>query len=309
MTLNQLTALLAIAERRSVRSAARHLGVTQPALSRGVRELEKELGAVLFERSGTGVILTAIGQTVLKRAAGIQNDVLRLQDEVNQLKRGETGLIRLGLSTVPHIALLPRVLPSFIERFPDVRIKLSEGLFPTMEGKVHDGTIDFYVGPWPQHDHVPNLSIEPLFENRRLIFGRRDHPLAEAGTLANLVDAHWVTGDLTRLSQDEISPLFASFKLPTPRIMVEGQTSLSMIMVAASSDLLTLLPQQWHEFLRGSLVVQCIPVREVLLAPTICIVRRSSLPLTPVAEYISDLFRRAAIAHASTLPDRPVLAR
>ena len=62
MKMHHLRDVLAVAERGSLRAAARHLGVAQPALTRSIRELERELGAALFERRSTGVVVTAIGE-------------------------------------------------------------------------------------------------------------------------------------------------------------------------------------------------------------------------------------------------------
>ena len=71
MTLNQIRNVVAIAERGSLRSAARALGVTQPAVTRSIRELEHELGVTLFERKATGMALTSLGDAFVRRASGI----------------------------------------------------------------------------------------------------------------------------------------------------------------------------------------------------------------------------------------------
>ena len=69
-----------------------------------------------------------------------------------------------------------------------------------------------------------------------------------------------------------------------------------------------MLPQQWTAILESSGLLVRIPIRETLPAATICMVMRARLPLTPLAEHLGDLFRRAAIHHAQTLPGSPVIA-
>lgn len=308
MKLNQIRDVLAIVERGSLRAAARHLGVTQPALTRSVRELEHELGAALFERRPTGMALTGIGQAFVRRAASIQHEVERVRTEVEQLKGNHVGALSVGLSTVSHIALLSRVVASFEQRYPNVRLHISEGLFPALERDLQDGAIDFYVGPLAGDEHPFEMIVERLFTNRRLVFGRHGHPLVGATSLAQLVGARWVVDALTLVGKDELGPLFARHGLPAPRVAVSGQTSLSTIVTAASSDLLAMLPQQWRPILEGTGLVTVIPVRETLTAATICIVKRAHLPLTPAAEHLENLFRRAAINHALTLPDPPLVA-
>ena len=74
MKLTQLSYVAAVAERGSLRAAARHLGIAQPAFSRSIAELERELGAPLFERRARGMVATPLGQAFVRRATAILND-------------------------------------------------------------------------------------------------------------------------------------------------------------------------------------------------------------------------------------------
>ena len=307
MKITQLRTLVAVAECGSLRGAARRLGTTQPALTRYVHELERELDVELFERMGAGMILTRAGAAVLRRAVSIEAEMVRIRDEIALFRGEANGTLSVGLSTVSHLALLPRVLPSFRRRFPNVRLRIAEGLFPAMEQDVRDGLLDFYVGPLGGNRSPVRIHVEPLFLNRRLIFARGDNPLAGARSLADLGDARWVTGALTLVSEDELSPIFRDLGLPAPVVMVEGRTSLTMIAAAASSDLLTMLPRQWKTPLEATGLLHEIPVVEPLEAPTICIAHRATMPLTPAAEHLRDLFRRAAINYARTTTDLTAL--
>jgi DNA-binding transcriptional LysR family regulator len=88
MKLHHLRDIVAIAERGSLRAAARHLSVAQPALTRSVRELERELGVALFERRTRGMILTPMGNAFMRRARSILGEMRRARDEVEQLHGG-----------------------------------------------------------------------------------------------------------------------------------------------------------------------------------------------------------------------------
>lgn len=294
MKMNHIRDVIAVAERGSLRSAARHLGLAQPAITRSIRELEHELGVALFERRVTGMMLTQMGETFLRRARAVQLELGRAKDEIDQLRGSGTGSVAVGLSQASHVALLPRVLQPFGHRFPQVSLSISEGLFPTMEADLQDGTIDFYVGPLAEDSAPSEFLSEKLFDNRRIIVGRKGHPLAAVTSLADLVEAKWVATSVTIASKAELDPLFARFGLKRPVIAVRAQTALSVIVVAAYSDFLAMLPQQWLAFVNASALLQHFQVREELAAPAIYIVRRARLPLTPAAEHLCDLFRRAA---------------
>jgi LysR family transcriptional regulator, regulator of abg operon len=299
MKLNHIRDVIAVAERGSLRSAARHLGIAQPAITRSIRELEHELGATLFVRHVNGVALTPMGEAFLRRATAIQLELERTKDEIQQLKGVRTGTVAVGLSTAAHVALLPRVLRPFGKSFPDVQLRIAEGLFPAMEAELGDGSIDFYVGPLAEDSASSDFAVEKLFDNRRIVVGRRNHPLARAKSLAELKGAKWVATSVTISSDAELGPVFARFKLCPPIVAARTQTALSMIVLAAYSDYLAMLPEQWLDFVNSGRMLQRIDVREELVAPSICIVRRARLPLTPVAEHLCDLFRRAA-AHQMT---------
>ena len=124
MTLNQIRNVVAIAERGSLRSAARALGVTQPAVTRSIRELEHELGVTLFERKATGMALTSLGDAFVRRATGIQHEVERVRSEMDQLKGNRTGTVSVGLSTASHVALLSRVIGPFERRYSEVKLRI-----------------------------------------------------------------------------------------------------------------------------------------------------------------------------------------
>ena len=310
MKLSHIRNFLAVAECGGVQAAARQLGVTQPAVTRSIRDLEHELGAPLFERSGNGMKVTPIGQAVLRRASGVWAEIGRIHDEVAQLSARGSGTVSVGLSFVAHAGLLPKVIGAFRRTASNVRLEIKESLFDAMMSDLDNGVIDFYVGPMlPGGPHEGRLLIEPLFENRRQIYCRRHHALAKARSLADLSGASWVTASATRNSERELAALFNHYGLPPPHVAVNVQTMLSMMFVAESSDLLTALPQQIQEFLGWDSNLVQIDVSEKLLSASICMVRRAATPLTPAAEMLSDLFRRAAIAHAATLPDTSSLTR
>lgn len=294
MKLTQLRHLLAIAEFGGLRRAARHLGVAQPAITRSIRDLEHELGLTIFVRSATGMQLTPIGEALVRRCKVVQTELDRAVDEVLQLKGQGAGTVSVGLSTAPHVSLLPRVLDPFRRRYPNARLEITEGLFPAMEADIRNGTIDFYIGPLSENQSGGEMAIEKLFDNRRVVMARPGHHLAAARSLSDLVGANWVATSVTSNSDAELKPIFDAAGLPPPHISVQAHSGLSMITVAASSDLLALLPQQWLVFAKQTRLLSHIRLDEKLEAPAICLVRRASLPLTPIAEHLADLFRRIA---------------
>ena len=96
---NQLLAFVAVAEQMSIRGAARVLGISQPAVTKIVRELERVVGAPLVARSVKGVELTAYGEAFAPRARLLLADMRRARDEIAQIRDGATGKISVAVST------------------------------------------------------------------------------------------------------------------------------------------------------------------------------------------------------------------
>jgi LysR family transcriptional regulator of abg operon len=291
MKLNALRDFVTVVERGGLRAAARYLGQPQPALSRSIRDLEKELGVTLFERHAKGVRLTPVGTAFLRRANAVRNELERAKDEIGQL-RGETyGRVTLCMSTAPHLGLLPRVLQPFRAHYPNIHLEIVDGVYPIVEASLLDGTVDCYIGPAPSA--VPTeLRIEKLFDNTRVILGRKGHPLAKATSLRDLVEAEWITTSITHRAEEELGPLFERHGLPAPRLAMRAQSALTFMTALANSDLLMMLPVQWIQYPLLSEAFQEIRVVEALPAPPVCIVQRIGLPLTPAAEYFCTLVRR-----------------
>jgi LysR family transcriptional regulator of abg operon len=239
------------------------------------------------------VALTPMGEVFLRRAQALRSEMRRAQDEIDQLKGERHGQLRICLSSGAHMALFPGALRPFRQRFPDVSLEIFDAVLPRVERELIDGTLDFYVGP-AYDEPSGELLVENLFENERVVMARKGHPLAGAKSLAELVDAEWITTSVTHKAEDELSPVFLSRGLPAPRIVVQGYSALTFFFTVANSDLLMMLPVQWETSEPFAGLLTRIDVGDKLAAPPITIVRRAALPLTPAGEYFCDMIRRSA---------------
>src|SRR5882757_6028819 len=107
MKLHQLAALVSASESGSLRQAAGKLRVSQPALSRSVRELENELGVKLLDRTALGVEPTAYGKALILRCKIIDSELRQAKDDIAQLRAATHGDLRIGATPVAAFSLLP----------------------------------------------------------------------------------------------------------------------------------------------------------------------------------------------------------
>ena len=301
MKLSQLRDVVAVAEAGSLRSAGRHLGIAQPAITRSIREIEQELGATLFERHAKGVRLTEIGRAFLARAQAVQAELMRAKDEVDQLKGRMSGKISLALSTASIMVLLPKALGQFRKRYPNAMLVIAESFFAPIERELLDGRTDFYVGPFEVGSTANSFIVEPLFDNQRRVVARRGHPLARVSTFAELADAQWLRpATAERSTEGDFEDSLAQFGLTSPQIVFQSRSALITLLTVANSDLLTVVPQQWLDLPMTAGLLLALDLPPFRAAP-ICIVRRPDMPLTPMAEYLCDMMRRAGGHYAQQL--------
>ncbi len=158
ITLKQLRYLAALAEHRHFGKAAEACSVTQPALSMQIRDLEKDLGCDLVERRPGEVILTEVGAEVAQRADRVLAAARDLTDFARHSGRTLTGRLRLGV--IPTLApyVLPRILPSMQQRFPDLQVELRETQTDTLMNELVRGSLDAVLLALP----VDESDIETL---------------------------------------------------------------------------------------------------------------------------------------------------
>ena len=305
MKLSQLRNIVAIAEHGSLRAAARALGVAQPALTRSLSDLERRLGAPLFERRVRGMITTAPGQSLVNRASAILNDVRRAEEEFEQLRGNAIGLVTIALSIAAHMSLLPKALRPFRQRYPNVRLHIIEGFYPVLEPRLLDASVDFYIGPDPGAVLPSALRKETALLGERAVLCRKNHPLAKAVSLKELQHAEWITTSITPKAEHELGDLFARYGLREPVVTMQSQSALTLFTCLANSDLLAMAPAQLTKapFSNGALAT--IDVSENLSAAPLTIVTRVDAPLAPAANHLLDLMKRSAgylnAAHVQTV--------
>ena len=301
MKLSNIRDILAVAEAGSLRGGSRKIGITQPSISRSIRDTEHELGVALFHRHGHGVTLTRMGQVFVRHATAIQSEIRHISEAIDQERGRANGEISVAMSTAAMIALMPTMLRDFQKEYPSVLLKFSESLlFSHVEQQLLSGEVDFFVGPVHNFPAKTPLVLEKLFDNRFDVVGRKGHPLAGARSLHDIQGAKWIRPLFAdQRKRPEFEALFYDAGLPLPEVSVHMHSVMMTLLAVTSSDLLALLPVQWTDsvFCRGEIVR--IPLAETMKAGPVCIVHRGDLPLTPLAERLCDITRKAGLNYVA----------
>ena len=159
MELRQLQQFVVVADTLNFRRAAERLHMAQPPLSVAIRKLEEEVGAQLFERQPRGVVLTAAGVAALGQAQRCLADAAALRDAAQAAAGGERGLLRVGFVGSATYALMPRLLPAFRERYPQVELILRESTNLELLAQVESSELDIGLVRYPTGS-ASNLRFE-----------------------------------------------------------------------------------------------------------------------------------------------------
>ena len=178
MTLNlgHLAVFHSVAEAGSVTLGAQRLMVSQPAVSKQVKELERAVGAKLFDRHAKGVRLTGAGRLLADYAARIFSLAAEAEAALSDAAALRRGSLAVGASPTLGTYLLPRALVYFRQRFPGVRVRLEIEPSHLLRSRLNEGALD--LGITNADVRWPELEASPLLSDELVAIAPPDHPLA-----------------------------------------------------------------------------------------------------------------------------------
>ena len=144
MDLRLVRTFVTVAELGTVSKAALHLRIAQPALSRQISDLERELGLKLFDRVGRRLLLTGEGEQVLGDCRGLLNYATGVGERARDLRRGDVGVLKVAATPLHIEGVFAQFLHRYAERYPNVQVKVTEGsgleiLAMLERGEIHLG--------------------------------------------------------------------------------------------------------------------------------------------------------------------------
>lgn len=175
-----------IAREKSLKAAAEKLHLTQPAISKTLKELEEILGAKLMERSRAGVTLTKQGQIFLHFA---QMSLASLQQGLDGVEReGRAERERLTIGSLPSVAawLMPKVAAEFANLAPNAMLRIVDGPHAYLIDRLRLGELDMVLGRLGASDTMQGISFTQLYSEQVCFVVRREHPILENPVLAEV---------------------------------------------------------------------------------------------------------------------------
>ena len=182
MTLTELKYIVAVARERHFGRAAEACFVSQPTLSVAIRKLEDELGVTLFERGGNEVGITEIGQRLISQAQKVLEESANLKEIARLGHDPLAGPLRVGVIYTIGPYLLPKLVPTHIQRTPQMPLILQENFTVRLIELLRQGEIDCAIMALPLPE--AGLVTQPLYDEPFIVAVPHSHPWAELKSIA-----------------------------------------------------------------------------------------------------------------------------
>lgn len=188
LKVRHMQAFVEIARKRSLKDAAEVLNLTQPAISKTLKELEEIVGATLLTRSRSGVATTIEGDVFLRHAAAGLTSFDRALSSISDFSAGARGVVRIG--ALPSVAarLLPKAVQGFGELAPGATAVVEDGPHGYLVEKLRAGQIDLVIGRLGKPDTMQGLTFTQLYIESVAIVCAPDHPISAADRLVDIFD-------------------------------------------------------------------------------------------------------------------------
>ena len=259
LRMRQVALLLAIGEHRTLRAAAAQLGLSQPAATKMLQELESAMGHALFDRVGRGLQLTAAGHRVLAYFEGLQGHFDALTRELGELEQGSAGKLCIGSIMAASPAVLTQALIRLKALYPLLTIEITVDTSDRLSDALRRGDLDLVIGRVPD-TNAGAFSFAPIAEEALSIVASPQHPLAGQARVAwaELLAYPWILQPHGSPMREVMEHEFKNQRSPLPRGLIETASILTTTNLIGNSDMLAVMPTEVAERYEAHGLLACL---------------------------------------------------
>ena len=233
----RLIRLAVLIQHGSFRRAASHLGVTQPALSQSIAQIEKETGVELVKRTPHGVVPTVYGQVLYEHARAIDCKLAEAAQDIQELTLGQRGALKIGATVGGATSIVAVTLCKLHESKPGIDARITEeGTIKALLTQLHERTTDMLICQQPMEMDLHGVRAYPLFEVKRVMCVRAGHPLQGRLTPEGICGYPFVCPQAELGLLFGLNQVFATIglEMPTRRLLVTNSLHCSKEIVLNS---------------------------------------------------------------------------
>lgn len=295
LKIRHLSLLTELGRNCSIAQAAQAAGLTQPAASKLLGELEYALGVTLFERLPRGVEATDYGRIMVRRAGAALATIDAAYQEMSELVLGLRGQVEIGAVMTPSTRLVPLAVQRFKQLHPLVNVAIQVESSSFLLQQLRSGQLDMMIGRMVAgSDHGSELKFEPLQNESHRLIVRADHPLSKRSHLCleDVAQAAWILPASGSILRERLAALFLSRGVDLPLNAIETSAIPVITGLLLNSDVIIALPPETvqHYLDDGSLVELDFDLG--LRMDAYGIITRKQHRLSPSAQAMLDVLRR-----------------
>lgn len=297
MDITKLRQLAAVIRHRSFSGAAEALGLSQPALSKVVKSLEREIGLPLVERGRFGAVPTECGLALARHADAVEAEIRSAQVEIAGLRTGAKGHVCIGCGPSEATRLLPKALSQLTASAPEIKVTVLYGLNEALIPMVLHGEVDFALASIPKADRDPDLRRIPLHQDSAAVVARAGHPLLAMRRplgARDLLAQNWVLARRHELERRALDRLFIDAGLAPVEATIETTSAILMKTIVMQSDFLTFLPKDLIYWENRSNQLCALDIATPTWHRLVGVTVRARASTTPAANAVIEALRKAA---------------
>ena len=293
VSVRQLRLVAAIAEDGSMVRAAETVGLTQSAVTKAVRDLERDLGVDLFVRGNRGVTPTIYGEALVRHAQRVLAQLAHAAGEIDDLAQGAGGRLAIGTLLAGAAWLAPRAIAQLRAEHPRVVVDVIEGTNDQLQPMLLRGDLDMVVGGLSELRRRPGVRQEAIYSEEIAILVRPTHFLARRDhlSLGDLQEADWILPPPEARLRQQLDRAHFDAGLDPPRCAVQSVSLLTNRRLLCDSDLIGVWPMgvAADELAQGRLVL--LPIRRNEIVWPVGVLTRKQARLSPAAEALLSTLR------------------
>jgi DNA-binding transcriptional LysR family regulator len=291
----RLKHFLAVYDLRSIGQAAEKLFLTQPALSKSIRQLEEDLEVKLFDRTPLGVVPTVYGDALAQHARVIRSEMRHAETEIANLRGAVKGHVTVGCGPSVAASLMPLATEKLRKAKPGIRFTIIEGLVDTILPALRRGEIDLAVGAWPRPADS-DVTAETLVRDRVCVVAGPRHVLTRKKSveLSDLLEFPWVLPPESQRFRQLLEETFLAKGLspPTPSVTSNSATFIRTMLLDNLS--LSFLPMQSLPLKTRSSTLVALPVAGLSREIEVTITFRERAVIPPAVHALIAALREVA---------------
>jgi DNA-binding transcriptional LysR family regulator len=279
----------------SILKAARRLSLTQPTVTKALRDVESTLGVKLFERSNRGLEPTAYAEIFARHAKIVLAQLRHAAEELESLRAGYSGKVTVGTLLAASASILPDAIAMLKKQRPAVAISVVVGTYDILMPSLLVGDLDMVLGRLPEEGRSRALVYEEFYAEPICVVARRGHPLARKRRLSlrELANEPWILPLPETALRRQIERAFVEAGAPLPRNVIESVSILTNRALLRKSDCIGVMP--YHVALDdvelGLLAI--LPVKLKSIETPVGAILRAPGKLPPAAAALLDCLRLA----------------